>query len=260
VNDGIPLVPGSAVDRVLASIQEAIVTVIGSSLVGLYLAGSLATRDFEADASDIDLIAVLTEGPDDRLAKSLDLMHADLAHAYPVWDGRIEVIYISADSLANCLLQTATIAVINPGEPFHMIEAGQDWILSWYPARENGVTLVGPPIDSLIPPIPTADFVEQVHRHMRAFPLRIPEDATPGSQAYAILTMCRGLYMCRYGEQLSKRQAATWAQGAFPQWADLILQALAWRQHEWELNGQDGAATVSETRRFVAEMARHAVE
>jgi predicted nucleotidyltransferase len=83
---------------VLGSIHEAIVTVAGSSLVGLYLFGSLATGDFDATVSDIDLLAVLADTPGEQLVARLRRMHADLAQANPRWDDRIEVVYISAQA------------------------------------------------------------------------------------------------------------------------------------------------------------------
>ena len=187
-------------------------------------------------------------------------MHEDLAQASPEWDDRIEVIYVSTQGLANCRTDTTTIAVISPGEPFHVVGAGRDWILNWYPAREDGVRLIGPPIDSLIPPIPNDEYIDEVRRSLAGFANRIADDAPPGSQAYAILTMCRGLYTIRFGERLLKREAASWAQQEFPQWADLIRRALAWRQRQWNPNGQDGTATISETRALVIEMAELASE
>ena len=255
-----PLTSEPAVDSLLVSIREAIATVTGSSLVGLYLFGSLTTGDFDAAISDIDLLAVLADAPSERLVARLRRMHADLARANSAWDDRIEVIYISAHGLATCRTHTTTIAVISQGEPFHVVEAGRDWVLNWYPARKNGERLLGPPIDSLIPPIPSAEYIEEVRRSLVGFTNRIPDDAPPGSQAYAILTMCRGLYAIRFGERLSKPAAAVWAQQAFPQWANLIRQALDWRQRQRDPNGQDGAATVPETRRFVTEMAKLALE
>jgi predicted nucleotidyltransferase len=51
----------------VVTIRDAIVGVAGSSLLGLSVYGSLATGDFEPDVSDIDLIAVLTDVPDERL-------------------------------------------------------------------------------------------------------------------------------------------------------------------------------------------------
>ena len=138
MNGRSPSTSDPAVDSLLASIREAIVTVTGSSLVGLYLFGSLTIGDFDTDVSDVDLIAVLAESPSERLATHLSRMHAGLAQANPEWDDRIEVIYISTQGLANCRTDTTNIAVISPGEDFHVVEAGRDWILNWYPARENG--------------------------------------------------------------------------------------------------------------------------
>lgn len=260
MNGGSPSTFDTVVDSLLVSIREAIVTATDSSLVGLYLFGSLATGDFDSGVSDIDLIAVLMDSPSDRLAQRLSWVHASLAQANPEWNDRIEVIYISEQGLANCRTDTTTIAVISPGEPFHVVQAGRDWIINWYPARENGVRLLGPPIDSLIPPIPSAEYIDEVRGYVIGFRNRIADDAPIGSQAYAILAMCRGLYAIRFGEQMSKREAASWAQQEFPKWADLIRRALDWRQRQWDPDGQDGTATVTETRAFVAEMAKLADE
>jgi Aminoglycoside adenylyltransferase, C-terminal domain len=206
------------------------------------------------------VLTVLADAPRGRLVPRLHRMQADLARANPAWDDRIEVIYISTDGLATCRTHSTTIAVISPGEPFHVVEAGRDWILNWYPARQNGVRLVGPPIDALIPPIPTGEYLDEVRRSLVGFSNRIPDDAPPGSQAYAILTMCRGLYALRFGERLSKGQAASWARQEFPRWADLIGRALGWRQRQHDPDGQEGAATVAETRSFVAEIAKLALQ
>jgi predicted nucleotidyltransferase len=243
-----------AVDALLVSIREAITTGAGSALVGLYVFGSLAEGDFDPAVSDIDLIAVLTESPNEQLATRLGRMHDDLARSNPEWDDRIEVIYISRFGLANCRRDTTKIAVISPGEPFHVVEAGRDWILNWYPARERGVMLTGPPIDSLIPPITDGEYIDEVRRSLIAFTNRIPDDAPLRWRAYAILTMCRGLYAIRFGERLSKREAATWAQREFPKWADLIRRAVGWRERQWP-DGGNATVAVSETRAFVAQMA-----
>jgi predicted nucleotidyltransferase len=243
------------IDSSLASLRDAIVAATGSSLSGLYLFGSLATGDFDAAVSDIDLIAVLVDTPTEQLAERLRRMHADFAEANPEWDDRIEVVYISEQGLATCRTDATTIAVISPGEPFHVVQASRDWILNWYPAREDAVRLLGPPMESLIPPIPLAEYVEEVRRYLLGFRHRIADDAPPGSQAYAILAMCRGLYTIGSSERVSKREAGAWAQERFPRWADLIGRALNWRQAQRDPQAQDGRATVPETRAFVAELA-----
>jgi hypothetical protein len=238
---------------------EAIVRVAGSSVVGLYLFGSLATGDFEAGVSDIDLLAVLAGGPDELPVPRLRRMHAELARDHPAWDDRIEVVYVSREGLASCRTEPTTIAVISSGAPFQVVEAGGDWVLTWYPAREDGVRLLGPPVDGLIPPIPWAEFAEAVRRSLAGRADRIPDDAPPGSQAYTILTACRALYAIRFGRRRSKRAAAAWARRELPHRADLVGRALGWRQRQWDPGEQDGSATVSETRSFVAEVARLAL-
>jgi hypothetical protein len=62
--------------------------------------------------------------------------------------------------------------------------------------------------------------------------------------------MCRALYTYQNGKQTSKQQAARWAQNEFPEWAELIQNALVWRQ-AWREENIDHAATSPETLRFV---------
>ena len=51
-----------------------------------------------------------------------------------------------------------------------------------------------------------------------------------GEQAYAILTMCRGLRTVRTGEYVSKREAARWTSEQLPAYSELIRTALLWRE------------------------------
>jgi Aminoglycoside adenylyltransferase, C-terminal domain len=127
-------------------------------------------------------------------------------------------------------------------------------VLDWYPAREDSHPLIGPPIHTLIPPIPTSEYTDELRGYLAGFRNRIGDDATPGWQAYAILSICRGLHTIRHGRRLSKREAAAWAQGEFPRWADLIRRAVKWRDHQRDADSQDGRSSQGETRAFVAEM------
>ena len=239
---------------IVITIRDAIAGVTGPSLVGLTVYGSLATGDFEPHVSDIDLIAVLTDVPDEQLVSQLRKMHDRFAEEYPDWDDRIEVDYVSARGLAECRTDTTTIARISPGEPLHFVEAGRDFLLDWYPAKQDGIALLGPPIDALIPEIPEAEYLEEVRRYVAGFRSRFDDDTPPGSQAYAILTMCRALATLRFGDRPSKRDAAERAKREFPQWSDLLDRALRWRDRQWDDDQPNGAETVAETRAFIAEM------
>lgn len=241
---------------IVATTRDAIVETTGSQLVGLYVYGSLATGDFELDVSDLDLIAALRDVPDGSLFARLLSMHAGLARANPEWNDRIEVDYVAVDGLAHCRTRPTTIARISPGEPLHLLEAGRDFLLDWYPARHEAIRLLGPPIDSLIPDIPKDEYLGEVRGYLAGFLHRFDEDASPGSQSYAVLTMCRGLFALRNGERLSKREAARRASLEFPSWAPVIDAAVAWRDARRDEDPESDSFSLDRTQTFMAEMAR----
>ncbi len=227
-------------------------SVLGEKLVGLYLYGSLVTSDYDDTVSDIDLLAVVAADVDMATFEALNTMQNGLLAQYPQWQDRLEIAYLSALALKTFKTQNSPIAVISPGEPFNIKEAGIDWLINWYVVREKGVTLFGPPPAVVIESIASTEYVAAVKAHMMAWREWINADwiGSRPSQAYAILTVCRGLYTIQYGEQPSKIRAAAWAEKELPQWASLIQNAVLWRQ-AWRENEVDHAATLPETRRFV---------
>jgi len=62
--------------------------------------------------------------------------------------------------------------------------------------------------------------------------------------------MCRALYACKNGEQVSKKRAAAWAKNELPEWSYLIQNALDWRKdwRNWQINHE---ASYPETVKFV---------
>ncbi|HEX5938042.1 MAG TPA: aminoglycoside adenylyltransferase domain-containing protein [Actinomycetota bacterium] len=245
-----------AARSIVTAIRDAIVETASDELVGLFVYGSAATGDFEPNVSDIDLIAVLQRVPDDQLVARLRAMHDRLVLATPAWQDRIDLDYISAQGLAGCRSHSTTVARISPGEPFHVLEAGREFILDWHPARQHAITIVGPRIDSVIPEIPEAEYLDEVRRYLARFPDRFDDDASAGSRSYAVLTMCRGLYALRHGERLTKRAAGLRARAAFPRWARVIDRATGWRDPPASDEDDDDPAHVHEARSFVTEMAR----
>ena len=237
----------------IADALGAIDSVLGKKLVGLYLHGSCITGDFDENVSDIDLVAVLDDDLTADQLEALASLHDGIARRNPEWHDRVEVVYISRRGLADFRRLPSPAAVISPGEPFHAIEAGEDWLITWYPARKHGVALIGPPADEVIPIISRDEYVEAVRSHMRSFPSHLPVSPHLGALAYAILTMCRGLYTLEHGELVSKAQAAAWAERRLPQWSELIRSARAWRQSGEKSPAPPTVAT--EARRFVNELA-----
>ncbi len=239
------------INRLLESFLSHIQQIFQEKLVGLYLYGSLTTGDFDPDSSDIDLLAVTSSQITAPEFNALRAMHRDFTRDNPEWEDRIDAVYLTVAALRTFRSEKNPI-VISPGEPFHVREgeALRDWLQNWYIVRENGLALFGPPPKAVIPPITQDEFVEAVRRYAAEVSGWIGHERNRKSQAYAILTLCRALHVHRTGKQVSKRQAALWAQEELPEWSRLIQSALAWRQ-AWRDEHVDHAATRTETMQFV---------
>lgn len=96
-------------ERLLSQMQK----ILGKKLIGLYLYGSLVLGDFDADISDIDLVAALSSDIDEREFEALQKMHIAFAHAHKEWDDRIEVCYISVAAL-NSVRSRASQFLFHP--------------------------------------------------------------------------------------------------------------------------------------------------
>lgn len=88
----------------------------------------------------------------------LDALHGGFVAAYPQWEERVEIAYLTQAALKTFRTQSSPIAIISPGEPFHFKEAGHDWLINWWIVRRQGVALYGPPAQDVIDPIGDDEF------------------------------------------------------------------------------------------------------
>jgi len=117
---------------------------------------------------------------------------------------------------------------------FTLETLGSDWILQRWILREKGIVVTGPPLKPMIDPVSADDLRGAVRSSLREWwspPFPSPERFQSGEyQAYAILTMCRSLYVLEHGVATSKPAAARWSQSALGEpWTGLIAAAAAWR-------------------------------
>lgn len=245
------ITPFADVNRMLELLQSRIGEALEANLVGLYLSGSLVTGDFDLDVSDIDLVAVTASVLTATELDRLEVMHRAIAISEKTWDNRIEVAYISARALKTFRTYGSTIGITSPGEPFHTREAGKDWLINWYVVREKGITLRGPPPETLIDPISKPELIEWVRDHVTGLREWIKKRSHRNGQVYATLTMCRALYTVTTGDFVSKRQSAGWVEQKLPEWAPFIRETLrAWRE-DWYNPSVDPELTSEDTVRFV---------
>lgn len=239
------------INTLLEQLLTQIQAILGEKLVGMYLYGSLVAGDYDDDISDVDLFVALASDLTTADFNALKLMHDSIVAHDPQWDNRIEIAYLSLEGLKTFRTKMSKLGIISPGEPFHIVDAGQAWLMNWYFVREIGVTLYGAAPQEIIAPITKEEFIQAVKEHVAAWRGWLQKTSDyRGSQAYAILTMCRALYTTKHGQPVSKIQAATWAKKELPAFASTIQNAVIWRKAHFD-DSVDHAATMPETQRFV---------
>lgn len=220
-------------DPVLESLLQTLVSniraVLGRDLVGIYLYGSAASGDFDPGVSDLDLVAVTTPEVEGIDLAGLDRMQLDIVRRNPAWSDRLEIVYIGRTTLRSFRTSGGSLAVISPGEPFHVVGDAADWLQNWYLVRETGVTLDGVAAADVIPPVTRAEFIAAVRRYAGWLTGRNHREVGPGHLAYTVLSVCRALRTVRTGLPCSKQEAAAWAAERMPEWAWLIDAALRCR-------------------------------
>lgn len=223
------ITPNAEVNDLVANIQTRLRELLGETLVGIYIFGSLASESFDPGVSDVDLLVVTATALVEADYAKLQQMHAVLVSRFKQWDNRIEVAYLSRDALKTFREKTSEIGIVSPGEPFHRVAAGSDWLMNWYDVRENAIIVSGPDPKTLIGPISHFELNACIRDYTKHFPERLRHNLRRGSDAYAVLTMCRSLYTKLMGAPTTKKRAAHWATSKYPQWQHLIANAQKWR-------------------------------
>lgn len=226
--------PYQDVNDLLNDIQGALVDIFKTKLIGIYIYGSLAAEDFDYDKSDIDILVVTSARMSQHEFEQCKDMHIQLKvrHKHAKED-RLEIAYLSLPDMHEIKQQSGEIAVVSPGEPFHIKKVGNDWLINLYLLQEKGIVVFGSPLKSILPIITQEEFKyaikNQIHdwmqwihntQHSRAY------------QAYAVVTLCRALYAFTFGKPVSKKQAILWAEKNLPKWCMLIHNSFIWQKSD----------------------------
>jgi predicted nucleotidyltransferase len=217
-------------DALLEDLVSRIHAELGDGLVAVYLYGSYVSGGFGPGVSDLDLVAVTMADAGDLDLTGLDRVHRDVVSRAPEWSDRLEVVYVGREALRSFRSSHGPLAIVSPGEPFHLREDDlAEWVQNWYLVRETGITLYGPPAAEIVPTIEWSEFVAATARYATEIATRNLSEASAGSLAYDVLTMCRALMTVQTQTHPSKQEAAAWTREELPDWAWLVDTALRCR-------------------------------
>jgi hypothetical protein len=214
--------------RQLLARQQAI---LRKSWVGLYLGGSLALGDFNPDRSDIDFVAVTVDQLPAEVIGQLANMHSELRASGSKWATRLDGSYIPQQVLRHWTADHPPCPFVE-GDRFQVTRQGSA-VIQRHIIREHGVTVSGPPPHDLLDLVSAEEQLGALQGLLTNW-WRLQLDnpawvAQIQNQPFAILTMCRSLYVLEHGDVASKVVAGRWAQKAIGQpWVESINWALAW--------------------------------
>lgn len=219
--------------------MDEIAAELGENLVGIYLIGSIASGDFDAD-SDVDYLVVtnteLTEANMEPLQEIQKKIHE--VDCYPA--KHLEGSYISIGDLNDWRIvgRKKLFYFDNGSTTWEQSTHDNQWHVRWI-LRERGITLVGPKPEGILRAIPLNElrneiktamfhikrfFEDEIDRPLSFFNSRF-------GQSFTVLTYCRMLHTLHTGTVQSKKVGMQWAkQVVDPKWAKLIDQA--WSERE----------------------------
>ena len=246
--------PLEGLDSILTDLVKDARVVLGPNAMGIYLYGSAVSGGFDPGVSDLDLV-VLTDAEVGSIdLAGLERMHADFVGRHPEWDDRIEVVYIGQATLRSFRTSPGSLAVISPGESFHVTGPVVDWDQNWYQVREYGVALFGTPAAEVIPLISRSEYIAAVARYAAWLGNQSLDTLSPCSLAYTVLSLCRALRTVQIGEPCSKQEGAAWTKKRMPDWTQVIDASLSCRLSRGTTGFEDEAMRLA-ARSFIRVLA-----
>ena len=234
------------INNLLDDLSQNLQIILGKNLVGLYLTGSLTYGDFDYGSSDIDFLAVLDHVLPEKQLSEIKKMHLNIGEKYPRWRKRVEGSYITKEMFLSTEPPKEPRPYVNANKMYNVVY-GNEWIINLYALYESGVTLFGTDLKKLIKPVDIKKAREASKKNLldewkpklqEPEPFEEEDYNRDHLQAYAILTMCRILYLAKNNSFPSKKTASSWVKEKYGQpWKDLVEKAGNWK-HGKEMNRQ----------------------
>jgi len=201
-------------------------------VTGLYLRGGIAFGEWVPGKSDVDFTATLSRRPCDEDVATLRAAHATVAAAYadsPFFDGA----HLPADDLTRSPAECPDAPAVQQHE-FAVRDAYDP--VSWHELARHGVTVAGPPVESL--GIWTDDAVLRAHtidnldtywrRHAEACTHDPERASVPFACEWVVPGIARLHHLLVTGRQTAKSMATRWGLEYYPERFHRVLREALW--------------------------------
>lgn len=210
--------------------------ILGENLAGVYLHGSMAMGCFNPRKSDLDLLTVVRETPDDACKRMYMEMVTELSARMPDngLHGGIEMSVVRKDACNPFVYPTPFELHFSVGHlPWYrrdpedyirkMKGTDKDLAAHFTVIRSRGICLAGLPVRDVFGEVPAVDYLDSIREDIAD-----AREEIAGNPLYLTLNLARVLAYCTEGKVLSKQEGGEWALGNVPeQFHPLIRTALA---------------------------------
>lgn len=216
-SERVSLLPQSA-RRQLRRLTTACQAHFGQRLLGLYLHGSAATGGWQAQASDLDLVAVLSawQAPDRPVLSELCLqlsrhpvdLELHVVTQRDLWPWQHPAPYRFHYSEAWRL--RIEEGILAPGTDRDGGARDRDLAAHLTTLRQGGVTLSGRPAAATVPVVPRLHYLDAVMADLAWAAAELPHEG------YEVLNLCRTWSFLTDGHLRSKEDGGRWAVPRLP--------------------------------------------
>lgn len=217
--------PATRIARLLADLVGRLPAIVPT--YGIYAAGSLGTRDFEPDRSDLDVVAVLEDSPSETAVKAIAAMHRGLAGEHPAGD-RLNCLYVTLSEIADADREW-------PYWAHGKLGTRRLTAITRLELHDHGVVIAGPPVSARIPYVTPEELVHDVRAELSGVWLPASEKLAPWFDDtmvdVGLTSLPRAQAAIAEGELLTKTQAIAQLSGFdVPEWVrqDLLARRRGW--------------------------------
>jgi predicted nucleotidyltransferase len=223
--------PDSELNVLLSDLLTAAKSILKENFIGMYLTGSLAVGDFDAE-SDVDFVIMIHERTSEEQLLELQKLHVRLHHTDIKWATCLEGYYIVQTELKHYHADAAWHLYLDNGsKDLEVVTDNQkDWVFERFVLQEYAIILEGPDPKNLFDAIPVKVLQETVFAELHRWSKEVLDNPVSLNnrwfQSFMVLSLCRMLHTLKFGRIVSKAVAMQWAKESFdPKWTRLIERA-----------------------------------
>ncbi len=225
--------PYPDLNEILGDLVASLKSNLDHHFVGAYLQGSFAVGDFD-EHSDVDFIVAVERPLTAGQVARLQAMHGRIYDRDIPWAQHLEGSYFPRAILRRASPDHPPLWYLDHGARSLVRSDHCDTLVVRWTMREYGLTLAGPPPETLIDPIPVTALRREILATINDWGQEIlaqPEGYNNRFyQGFIVLNYCRMLRDLVRGDLGSKRAGAEWAKAHLdPAWSGLIDRAWAGR-------------------------------